>query len=71
MEANIVAQLAITLTAEGQVLVNGPIDNKLLALGLLECAKDAVLKHCDAAEKRAIVLAPAGVSNALKFPKPS
>ena len=71
MEPTVVAQLVIALTAEGQVLVNGPLDNKLLALGMLECAKDAVLKHCDAAEKRAVILAPAGLAPALKFAKPS
>lgn len=35
-------KLIIELEANGQVTVNGPIQNKLLCYGLLEAAKDAI-----------------------------
>lgn len=35
-------QLIITLMADGSINVNGPIKNKHLCYGLLECAKDAI-----------------------------
>lgn len=44
------AQLLITLTAEGGVNVQGPITDKVLCYGLLECARDAIR---DFAEKQA------------------
>jgi len=34
----------VVLTEKGQVLVTGPLENKIFMLGLLEMAKDAVLK---------------------------
>lgn len=61
---NPVAQLAIVLFDNGSIAVNGPIDNKLLALGLLEIAKDTVIKHCDKADKR-IVEPPPGMAGML------
>ena len=57
--ANIVAQLVIALTDDGAVGVTGPVDQKLLALGLLECAKEAILKKC-AEQERRIVSPPPG-----------
>lgn len=36
------AQLVITLAADGTVGVNGPIQDKILCYGLLECARDAI-----------------------------
>ena len=38
-------QLLITVTKQGQVNVKGPIDNKLVAYGLLELAKEAVAQY--------------------------
>lgn len=38
-------QLLITVTAQGAVNVKGPIDNKLIAYGLLELAKEAIADH--------------------------
>jgi hypothetical protein len=35
-------QLLITMDKTGQVIVNGPVDQKMLCLGLLEMAKIAV-----------------------------
>ena len=35
-------QLTITLQDDGQLQVSGPIQNKALAYGLLELAKDAI-----------------------------
>lgn len=34
--------IKIQLTSDGKVLVTGPIQNKILMLGMLECAKDIV-----------------------------
>lgn len=36
------AQLLITLQADGSVQVQGPINDKVLCYGLLECARDAI-----------------------------
>lgn len=38
-------QIVIAMTPDGQVSVNGPLENKVLMLGLLEIAKDLALKH--------------------------
>ena len=35
-------QFVITMTADGRVEVNGPIENKALFYGMVELAKDAV-----------------------------
>lgn len=43
MEMNdVIAQITVTLTNNGQVQVSGPIDNRMLCYGLLEMAKDVV-----------------------------
>ena len=40
----------ITITLkDGQIGVNGPIENKLFCLGLLELAKDLIIKYDPAA----------------------
>lgn len=46
------AQLLITLTAEGGVNVQGPIKDKVLCYGMLDCARDAIK---DFADKQAAV----------------
>lgn len=38
-------QLIITLMPDGSINVNGPIKNKHLCYGLLECAKDAIREY--------------------------
>ena len=38
-------QLVITMDEKGQIMVNGPVENKILCLGLLEFGKIAVINH--------------------------
>lgn len=52
-------QIVISMTQDGQVSVNGPLENKVLMLGLLEIAKDLVLKHKP--EEAPRVIRPVGV----------
>lgn len=61
--ANVIAQLVIKIHDDQSILVEGPIDGKILALGALEVAKEAIIKHHDklAAGNR-IVAPPAGLS---------
>lgn len=58
----VVSQLVIALYDNGSFGVHGPIDNKLLAYGMLEVAKDTVTKHADklAAAGVNIIQAPPG-----------
>jgi hypothetical protein len=37
-----VAKLTITLLSDGEVLVNGPLSDKMQCFGMMECAKDAI-----------------------------
>ena len=37
--------LKITLKEDGNIDVNGPLHNKVLCLGMMEIAKDLVLKY--------------------------
>lgn len=37
--------LTITINEQGQLNVSGPINNKLLAYGMLELAKECVAEH--------------------------
>jgi hypothetical protein len=57
------AQLLITLHENGQIQVEGPLENRILCYGLLECARDA-LRDMKPAEPKRIV--PAGF---VPFPK--
>jgi hypothetical protein len=45
-------QLTITLTDEGKLSIAGSINNKLLAYGLLEAAKDAIRLHHEQQQNR-------------------
>ncbi len=47
-------QMVITVTEQGQVNVTGPLDNPLVAYGLLEVAKDTLRNHFAAAQQAAI-----------------
>jgi len=38
-------QLTIVIDDVGQCSVNGPIDNKVIAYGMLEVAKEAIAQH--------------------------
>lgn len=50
-------QILITMAPNGGVQVTGPIDNKLLCYGLLDCARDAIKDHSDQKAKGGIVQA--------------
>ena len=39
------AQIVITLDAQGRCNVQGNIDNKLIAYGMLDLAKEAISEH--------------------------
>ena len=41
------AQLVITLSANGQIQITGPIENLVLTYGLLETAKDTIRRHAE------------------------
>lgn len=58
VQGEIVAQLAITLDAAGRVSVNGPIENELLAYGMLAMAKKAIYDYNKIKEKRIVELPP-------------
>ena len=45
-------QLTITLNEQGQIGVNGPIDNRLLCYGLLDMAREAIYNHGKQSENR-------------------
>ncbi len=50
--------LLIILGQNGSVTVNGAINDRILCLGLLELAKEAIAKHHEAATKKIFVAAP-------------
>lgn len=56
--------ITITMTKDGQINVNGPLENKFAMFGLLEIAKETVTKFNDAATKatveQRIALPPSG-----------
>ena len=64
--------MAITLTIimdeQGRISVNGPIDNKLLAYGLLEVAHEVVYDFSRQTEQQKIQLASVDALAALKKP---
>lgn len=52
------AQLIITLEQTGKISISGPINDKILAYGLLEAARDAIKEFGDQQSKM-IQTAPA------------
>ncbi len=51
--------LTITREEDGRVSISGPLDNKVLCYGLLECGKDALRDFCGGvAEAKKIIEAP-------------
>lgn len=58
----IIAKLEITLDDKGSINVQGPIDNKLLAYGLLEAAHDAIQDHNAARAAQAAGRSPLALS---------
>jgi hypothetical protein len=63
--ADVIAQVTVTMTADGKVNVNGPMENKILCYGLLEMAKEVIVAFNAAQEKR-VQLAPPGSAQFLK-----
>lgn len=55
-------QLIITMDDQGQVSVNGPIQNQLLSFGLLEMAKTAISEHNKQQADKRVQLAPPGLA---------
>lgn len=53
-------QLVITLEDNGQLNVNGPLDNLLMCYGMLQLAKDSIKDYAVSKQNR-VQLAPAGV----------
>ena len=49
-------KLTITLSPNGRVDVNGPIDNAMLCYGLLEVAKDVIRMHVQKKSESGIVI---------------
>ncbi|HUW57613.1 MAG TPA: hypothetical protein VMZ92_13320 [Planctomycetota bacterium] len=65
---NIVAKIEIVMDDAGNVGVTGPIDNQLLAYGLLTVAMDVVRNHVAQASRK---IQPAPLSLVGKLGKPS
>jgi hypothetical protein len=53
----VVLRLEVTLGSDGSLNVNGPVENKVACLGLLELAKQAVLSY----DSRQVAAAPVGI----------
>ena len=47
-------RMTIELSLDGNIQVNGPIDNKVLAYGLLQAAQDAIFRHHEELRKNKI-----------------
>lgn len=54
----IVAKLEILLDDTGQIVVNGVIDNRLLAYGLLEVARDVIQERATQMQRKIQVPGP-------------
>lgn len=48
------AQLLITIDEAGQINVTGPINDPVLAYGMLECARDAIKDFNDHQQRRIV-----------------
>lgn len=59
-------QLVITLDDNQKLDVKGPIQNKLVVFGMLELAKEAIIKFHDQAEQRVQPAAPEDVAALIK-----
>lgn len=44
-QQSIAAEIRVVMFADGRVSVKGPMENKILCLGLLRAAEDVVLKY--------------------------
>jgi hypothetical protein len=52
------AQLVVTIDEAGKISVTGPINDPILAYGMLECARDAIKDFNDQQAKRIIPGSP-------------
>lgn len=59
----IVAELKITMDDAGGVAVEGAIDNKLLAYGLLEVAKESICRHHEQAQRKVQPITTADIAH--------
>ena len=50
-------EIVITVNPDGKLSIQAPLEDKVFCLGILELAKQAVIKH----KASAIQVAPAGV----------
>lgn len=44
-EKDLVARLIIEQVKDGAIRIQGPIGDKILSYGLLDCARDAIFEH--------------------------
>ena len=68
--ARAVAQFIITLTDAGQITVEGPIEQRMLAFGMLEVAKDVIRELAQKSAENKVQLAPPGLVEVLKTGRP-
>ena len=64
---SVTAQITITVSDTGALQVSGSIDNTLLAFGMLEAAKEAIVEHHKQMERK---VRPAGIDDVAQFAKP-
>lgn len=64
-QPRILMQIAITMDENQQVMVTGNIENMMMAFGLMEAAKVAIVKMQDEQQKR-VQIAPAGLAGMFK-----
>lgn len=63
-QSPVVVTLTITMDAQQNVSVTGPIQNRLLAYGLLETARDVILEYAQQQQRK---VQPAGVDEMAKL----
>lgn len=56
-----IMRIEITLNDQQQVAVNGTIENKMLTLGLIEVAKEAIIKLHDSKAQERIIAPASGI----------
>ena len=54
-QTGIQAEITIRLMDNGQISLNGPLHNKMLVYGILECAKDA-LRELGAKQEQPLIM---------------
>lgn len=51
-------ELKITMNAQGQINVNGPLENAVVCFGMMECAKEAIKEYNKSKQASGITLPP-------------